>query len=140
MHCVRAGLHEFGEGQKVEPFDIGDELPGGVVAHDVGAICPDETALHIPALQALALADGAVRWEPGGPLAFVPDKFMDDPEETKAVSARPTDGWRDSTSAISCSHTASRSLETGREALADFAALTRRSEVFSATLRTPGKL
>jgi hypothetical protein len=83
VHCVREGMHEFGGGRQVEPFDFGDELPGGVIAHAVGAICPDETALHIPARDALAIADGAVRWEEGGPLAFVPDQFMDAPERTK---------------------------------------------------------
>ena len=83
VHCVREGLHEFTGGERVEPFDFGDELPGEVVAHAVGAICPDETALHIPARHALALADGAVRWEAGGPLTFVPDFLMDEPEMTK---------------------------------------------------------
>jgi hypothetical protein len=83
VRCVRQGLHEFGEGSRVEPFDFGDELPGGVVPYDVGAICPDETALFVPARHALALADGAVRWEPGGPLAFVPDYLMDEPAATK---------------------------------------------------------
>lgn len=83
VHCVREGLHEFDEGRQVEPFDFGDELPGGIVAYRVGAICPDETALHVPARAALALADGAIRPEPGGPLGFVPDRFMDEPEETK---------------------------------------------------------
>jgi hypothetical protein len=83
VHCVREGMHEFTHDEPVQPFDFGDELPGGIVAHAVGAICPDETALHIPARDALALADGAVRWEPGGPLAFVPDRYMDDPERTK---------------------------------------------------------
>jgi hypothetical protein len=83
VRCVRAGLHEFTHGEPVEPFDFGDELPGGIVAYEVDAICPDETALHIPARRALALADGAVRWTSGGPLAFVPDHLMDDPERTK---------------------------------------------------------
>jgi len=83
VHCVREGLHEFARGELVEPFDFGDELPGGIVAHAVGAICPDETAFHVPARQALAVADGAVRWKEGGPLAFVPDRFMDEPETTK---------------------------------------------------------
>ena len=46
----------------VTPFEFGDELPGGILAHEVGAICPDETALHIPAHGALACADGVVRW------------------------------------------------------------------------------
>jgi hypothetical protein len=83
VHCVREGMHEFTGGERVEPFDFGDELPGGIIAHAVGAICPDETALHIPAHDALALADGAVRWKAGGPLAFVPDSFMDEPNTTK---------------------------------------------------------
>jgi hypothetical protein len=83
VHCVREGMHEFTQGELVEPFDVGEELPGGVIAYEVGAICPDETALHIPAHDALALADGAVRWEAGGPLAFVPDSLMDDPAVTR---------------------------------------------------------
>jgi hypothetical protein len=83
VHCVREGMHEFARGELVEPFDFGDELPGGIVAHAVGAICPDETAFHIPAREALAVADGAVRWKEGGPLVFVPDRFMDEPERTK---------------------------------------------------------
>ena len=82
VRCVRQGLHEFG-GEPVEPFDFGDELPGAIVAHAVGAICVDETAFHVPARQALAVADGAVRWTEGGPLTFVPDRFMDEPESTK---------------------------------------------------------
>jgi len=83
VRCPRAGLHEFADGEQVEPFDFGDELPGGIVVHEVGAICPDESALHIPKRRALALADGAVRMEPDGPLAFVPDQLMDDPDRTK---------------------------------------------------------
>ncbi len=83
VRCVREGLHEFGPDRPVEPFDFGDELPGGVIALEVGAICPDETALHIPARSALAVADGAVRWKPGGPLVFVPDYLMDEPARTK---------------------------------------------------------
>jgi hypothetical protein len=83
VRCVREGMHEFEQGEAVEPFDFDAEPVPGIVAHRVGAICPDETALHIPARHALALADGAVRWEPDGPLGFVPDRFMDEPEETK---------------------------------------------------------
>jgi hypothetical protein len=83
VRCVREGLHEFEGGEPVQPFDFGDELPGGVVAHEVGAICPDETALYLRAHRALAIADGAVRWEERGPLAFVPDSLMDEPERTK---------------------------------------------------------
>ena len=81
VHCVRNGLHEIKGRGPVEPFDFGDELPGGAVAHEVGTICPDEAALHIPAYNALACADGVVRFGDG--LTFVPDEYMDEPEQTK---------------------------------------------------------
>jgi hypothetical protein len=121
VHCVREGLHEFTGGERVEPFDFGDSLPGGIVAHEVGAICPDETALHIPAREALALADGAVRWKPGGPLGFVPDRFMDAPAQTK-------EGLRESYRRLAeldfrhllLAH-GEPFVDTGREALAAFA-------------------
>jgi glyoxylase-like metal-dependent hydrolase (beta-lactamase superfamily II) len=80
VHCVRNGLHELEGRGPVEPFDFGDELPGGIVVHEVGAICPDECALHIPARRALACADGVVSYRG---LRFVPDNYMDDPEDTK---------------------------------------------------------
>lgn len=84
VHCIRNGVYELeGRGQ-VEPFDFGDELPGGVVAHEVDAICPDETALHIPAHAALACADGVVRSSGREELGFVADFLMDEPERTKA--------------------------------------------------------
>ncbi len=84
VHCIRNGLHALEGRGPVEPFDFGDELPGGVTAHEVDAISPDETALQIPAHSALACADGVVRWPGDGALAFVPDSLMDDPERTKA--------------------------------------------------------
>ena len=59
--------------------------PAGVIAYEVDAICPDETALYIPAHRALACADGVVRWPGRDGLSFVPDEYMDDPEETKAA-------------------------------------------------------
>ena len=84
VHCIRNGVHELEGRGPVEPFDAGDELPGGIVAYEVGAICPDETALHVPARRALACADGVVRFGAGGGLRFVPDAYMDEPEHTKA--------------------------------------------------------
>jgi hypothetical protein len=85
IHCVRNGLHELAGRGPVTPFDFGDELPGRAIAHEVDAICPDETALHVPAHRALACADGVVRWPSRGEgLMFVPDFLMDDPEHTKA--------------------------------------------------------
>jgi hypothetical protein len=84
IHCIRNGLHELAGRGPVTPFDFGDELPGGAIAYEVDAICPDETALHVPAHSVLACADGAVRWPGRGDgLTFVPDYLMDYPEETK---------------------------------------------------------
>jgi hypothetical protein len=85
VRASRPGMHEFSEEQRVEPFDFGDELEGGVITHEVGAICPDETALEIPAARAVAIADGLVRFDaPDAPLGFVPDWLLgDDPEEVK---------------------------------------------------------
>jgi hypothetical protein len=83
VHCVRNGLYELEGRGPVEPFDFGDELPGGVVVHEVDAICPDETALHISGHGALACADGVIRSGASGELAFVPDWLMDEPEDTK---------------------------------------------------------
>ena len=83
VHCAAAGVYELERRGAVTPFAFGDELPGGIVAHEVDAICPDETALHIPAHRALAVADGVVRWGGEEGLTFVPDSLMDDPPETK---------------------------------------------------------
>jgi hypothetical protein len=85
VHCVRSGLHELDGRGPVEAFDFGQQLPGGVAAYEVDAICPDETALHIPAHRALACADGVVRWPGSEQLTFVPDELMDEPDHTKAA-------------------------------------------------------
>jgi glyoxylase-like metal-dependent hydrolase (beta-lactamase superfamily II) len=81
VHCVRNGVYELEGRGPVESFEFGDELPGAARVYEVDAICPDETALHIPAHDALACADGVVHYE--GSLTFVPDRFMDEPQETK---------------------------------------------------------
>jgi hypothetical protein len=81
VHASRPGMHEFSDGEPVEPFDFGDELPGGVKAYEAGAICPDDTALHIPARSALAVAVGVISY---GGLGFVPEEHLgDDVEATK---------------------------------------------------------
>jgi hypothetical protein len=85
-YCNRAGLHEFTHDEPITALDAGDTLPGGLAAHQVGALCPDETALYLPASRAVAFADGVVRGGlqgQEGPLGFVPDAFMDDPSTTK---------------------------------------------------------
>ena len=80
--CHEAGLHEFEDGPQVDGFAFGDEVAPGVVAREVAAICPEETALHLPAARAMSFADGLVRY--GGELAFVPDHLLgEDPEAVK---------------------------------------------------------
>ena len=79
----RTGMHEFPEDTPIRSYDFGDALAGGAVtAHQVGGLSPDEAALHIPSVDALGIADGAIRY--GDELAFVPDQYMDDPEQDKA--------------------------------------------------------
>jgi glyoxylase-like metal-dependent hydrolase (beta-lactamase superfamily II) len=82
--CHRAGLHEFEGGPAVTGFSFGDELAPAITAREVGAICPEETALHIErGGGALAFADGLVS-RPNGRLSFVPDRLLgDDPEAVK---------------------------------------------------------
>jgi glyoxylase-like metal-dependent hydrolase (beta-lactamase superfamily II) len=83
VRAPRTGMQNFPEDTPIVPYDFGETLAGGAVtAYEVDAISPDETALHIPAANALEIADGAVRY--GEDLQFVPDDLMDDPEETKA--------------------------------------------------------
>jgi hypothetical protein len=84
--CNSRGLHEFSDGRAVEGFELGEQLPGGVLACELDAICPDDTALYLPEQLAVVLADGVVRGGPyggSGPLGFVPDSLMDDPPGTK---------------------------------------------------------
>jgi hypothetical protein len=84
VHCVDVGAYELDGRGPVSTFRFGDELPGGVIAHEVDAISPDECALYIPAHDALVVADGAIRSGGDDPLQFVPDGLMDEPEATKA--------------------------------------------------------
>ena len=125
VHCHEAGLHEFEGGPAVEGFAPGDEVAPGVVVQEVGAICPDECALHIAAGPgALACADGVVRWREGDPLNFVPDSLLgDDPEAVKdglrAAYARLTDELE--FDALLLAH-GDPLASGGRDALARFAA------------------
>ena len=81
---VEQGAHELEGRGEFRTFAWGDDLPGAMVACEVGALSPDETALHIPAHRALAIGDGVVRWRDVEGLTFVPDFLMDDPEATRA--------------------------------------------------------
>jgi hypothetical protein len=85
IRCSDAGLHEFEHGPKVEGFAYGQELAPGITAYQVGAICPDDAALHIQAdSHAIAFADGLTRPR-GGRLAFMPGFLLgDDPSSVRA--------------------------------------------------------
>ncbi len=82
--CHEDGLHEFSDGgPSVTPFRFGEELRPGVEALELGAITPEETALHIDVGSgAMAFADAIIRY--GGEIGFVPDLLIgDDPEAVK---------------------------------------------------------
>jgi Metallo-beta-lactamase superfamily len=86
VYVPEAGMHEFGDDEPVIAYGPGEELPGGLVVHEIGALCPDEMALHRPASRAVFIADGVVTGAARGQssqLGFVPDSLMDDPPETK---------------------------------------------------------
>jgi hypothetical protein len=69
----------------VEGFAFGEELGPRITAHQLGVICPDDTALHIRINGgALAFADGVTRPRGGG-LAFVPGFLLgDDPSAVRS--------------------------------------------------------
>jgi hypothetical protein len=82
VRVPRIGLHEFAEDDPVEPYDFGEPFAGGAItAYQVTELWPDDGALHIPSLDALALADTLTR--DGDELALVPDRYMDDPPAEK---------------------------------------------------------
>ncbi|MDH3213630.1 MAG: hypothetical protein OEM05_14190 [Myxococcales bacterium] len=105
MWCNELGLHELdGEAgrERVRGFRAGEVLPGGIESHDVGALCPDETALRFDLAgggACLAIADGVVRIgeeaRGDGPLAFVPDSLIaDEPAQVEAVKRGLREAYR----------------------------------------------
>jgi hypothetical protein len=83
IECSRPGLHEFDGETEVQGFEFGSEVAPGIEALEVGAICPDESALLIRDARALLIADGIMHY--GGEMRVVPDRLLgDDPEGVKA--------------------------------------------------------
>jgi hypothetical protein len=83
VHAPRTGMHDYPDDTPIQPYDFGEPLlDGAVTPYQVGGLSPDETALHIPSVNALSIADGAIRYT--DELHFVPDQYMDDPEKDKA--------------------------------------------------------
>jgi hypothetical protein len=79
IRAPSVGMHEFKEGDPVEPYDFEEPLAGGAITpYQVTELWPDDCVLHIPPLRALAIADTATNYE--GSLALVPEQFMGDAE------------------------------------------------------------
>lgn len=125
VYAPRSGMHEPAvSALAAQPYVPGDVLPGGLVVHEIGSLCPDDMALFLPAAEAAFFADGVVLG--GTPdaerrLGFVPDSLMDDPPGTKRglleSLARLLDeaGFRH----VLCAH-GGPLLDSGREELAEF--------------------
>jgi hypothetical protein len=82
VRVPRVGLHDFDEDEPVEPYDFEEPfVDGAITAYQVTQYWPDDGALHIPSLGALAIADTVVNYRK---IRFVPDNLMgDDPEAEK---------------------------------------------------------
>ncbi len=80
--CHEDGLHEFQDGPAVDGFAFGERICADIVAKEMDAICPDDTALLIEAGGgALLFADALINY---GGVGFVPDRLIgDDPEGIK---------------------------------------------------------
>ena len=85
LRVPRAGLQDFADDDPVEPYDFGEPIAGGAItAYQVTELWPDDGALHIPSLDALAIADTVL--ESDGRLAFMPDFcFGDLPAEQASI-------------------------------------------------------
>jgi hypothetical protein len=61
-----------------EPYAFGEPfVDGAITAYQVTELWPDDSALHIPSLDALAIADTVLR-DDSGELAWMPDYCFDD--------------------------------------------------------------
>ena len=65
----------LGDALAFDPFEDGDEIAADVIAVRIGALAPDEYALHLTGGDgAIVLADALMHY--GDTLAFVPDSLM----------------------------------------------------------------
>ena len=80
IRAPRTGMSDL-PADRVQPYDFGDELSGGIRTHAITETWPDETALEIPRHRAVAIADGVTNYDG---LGFFPDFLLgDDPEAEK---------------------------------------------------------
>jgi hypothetical protein len=80
VRAPRTGMHDL-PADRVQPYDFGDELGGGIRPHAISESWPDEAALEIPGHRAVVIADGVINYEG---LGFFDDSLLgDDPEAEK---------------------------------------------------------
>jgi hypothetical protein len=80
IRAPRAGAHEFDAGDPIEFYDFEEGLAGGAITpYQVTELWPDDGALHIRSLKALAIADTVVQFGDND-LMLVPDHLMGDAE------------------------------------------------------------
>jgi len=85
VHVEEAGIANMDPKPfPVRGYRFGDEVAPGIVAHEVGVLTPEETALHVQlGPGALAFADSVIRHDDGR-LGFFPDHLLgDDPAAVK---------------------------------------------------------
>jgi hypothetical protein len=79
IRAPRVGMHEFEADDPVEPYEFEQPLVGGAITpYQVTELWPDDCVLHIPSVNALAVADTVTHY--GDELELVPDGYMDDPD------------------------------------------------------------
>ena len=87
-------MHEFGDDTPILAYDFGESLVGGAVtAYEVGGLSPDETALHIPSVR--ALASPTARSATATSSSSCPTSSWTTPSETKADLKRGFGGLAD---------------------------------------------
>jgi len=120
VRAPRTGMHDLPRG-RVEPYDFGDDLGAGITPHAISETWPDETALALPGVRAVAIADGVTNYDG---LGFFSDSLLgDDPEAEKQ---RLRDGFARLVDAVEFDHLlfahGTPILGDGREQLRRFAA------------------
>jgi hypothetical protein len=77
LRVPKLGMQDFSDDDRVEPYEFGEPLPSGAITpHQVTELWPDDGALHIPSLDALAIADTALNEDDR--LQFMPDYCFGD--------------------------------------------------------------
>jgi glyoxylase-like metal-dependent hydrolase (beta-lactamase superfamily II) len=88
IRAPRVGMHDFEDGDPVEPYDFEDPFAdGAITAYQVTEYWPDDGALHIPSANALLIADTVVGYDGIG---FVPDNLMGDDAEAEKRDIKQT--------------------------------------------------